>query len=113
MSVLSLAISVYIFQRFIPSEFGSEVDRITPVLPAFQACIDMKKLIRREVEKSGIPYTFVAANSFGAYFVNFLLRPYDKELGKFTIYGTGEKKCKPVFFCRFTANINMFDSKKL
>lgn len=88
-------------KRFIPSEFGSEVDRITPVLPAFQACIDMKKLIRREVEKSGIPYTFVAANSFGAYFVNFLLRPYDKELGKFTIYGTGEKK----FVCNYEKDV--------
>lgn len=80
-------------QRFIPSEFGNEVDRISP-LPPFQECCDKKKAVRRAAEESGIPYTFVSANTFGAYFVNFLLRPYDEKSQKVTIYGTGEAKCK-------------------
>lgn len=80
-------------QRFIPSEFGNEVDRVSP-LPPYQACCDQKKIIRRATENSGIPYTFVVANTYGAYFVNYLLRPYDKESNKVTIYGTGEARCK-------------------
>ncbi|KAL1831220.1 hypothetical protein ACET3Z_000871 [Daucus carota] len=77
-------------KRFIPSEFGNECDRISPLPPYQAACCGPKKIIRRAAEKSGIPYTFVIANTYGAYFVNYLLRPYDKESNKVTIYGTGE-----------------------
>lgn len=83
------------YQRFIPSEFGNEVDRISP-LPPFQVCCDKKKEVRRVAEKSGIPYTFVSEKSFGAYLVNFLLCPYDEKLHKVTIYGDGEAKCKSI-----------------
>ncbi|XP_074369362.1 LOW QUALITY PROTEIN: isoeugenol synthase 1-like [Apium graveolens] len=93
-------------KRFIPSEFGNEVDRISP-LPPFQACCDKKKLIRRAAEQSGIPYTFVSANSFGAYFVNFLLHPHDEKLKKVTIYGTGEAK----FGCNYEKDIAAYTVK--
>ncbi|KAK1371363.1 Eugenol synthase [Heracleum sosnowskyi] len=79
--------------RFIPSEFGNEVDRISS-LPPFKAIFDKKKAVRRAAEKSGKPYTFIFANSFGAYFVNILLRPFDEKLHKVTVYGTGETKYK-------------------
>lgn len=92
-----------VFQRFIPSEFGNEVDRISP-LPPFQACCDKKKVIRRAAEESGIPYTFVSANTFGAYFVNFLLHPYDEKMKNVTIYGTGEAKCKSSTFPAYIVN---------
>ncbi|KAG5049130.1 hypothetical protein JHK85_010233 [Glycine max] len=73
-------------KRFLPSDFGVEEDRVNP-LPPFQAFLDKKRKIRREIEAAGIPYTFVSANCFGAYFVNYLLRPYE-----ITVYGNGDTK---------------------
>jgi len=67
-----------------------EEDRVKP-LPPFQAFLDKKRKIRREIETSGIPYTFVSANCFGAYFVNFLLHPYENKKD-IMVYGTGETK---------------------
>ncbi|XP_027342888.1 eugenol synthase 1-like [Abrus precatorius] len=75
-------------KRFIPSGFGAEEDRINP-LPPFQALLDKKNEIRRAIEAAGIPYTSVAANCCAAYFVNYLLRPYQK-LKVIAVYGDGE-----------------------
>ena len=80
----------YSLQRFLPSDFGVEEDRVHP-LPPFQAFLDKKITIRREIEAAGIPYTFVSANCFGAYFVNFLLRPYENKKD-IVVYGSGESK---------------------
>ncbi|XP_075485033.1 eugenol synthase 1-like [Primulina tabacum] len=77
-------------KRFLPSDFGCEEDRIS-VLPPFQAFLDKKKKVRRAIEEANIPYTYVSANCFGAYFVNYLLRPYDQRQ-EITVYGTGEAK---------------------
>ncbi|XP_058782694.1 eugenol synthase 1-like [Vicia villosa] len=77
-------------KRFLPSDFGVEEDRIHP-LPPFQAFLDKKIKIRREIEAAGIAYTFVSANCFGAYFVNFLLRPYENNKD-ISVYGNGETK---------------------
>lgn len=78
-------------KRFLPSDFGCEEDRVT-VLPPFQEFLNKKKKIRRAVEEAGIPYTFVSANCFGAYFINLLLHPHDHEKEDITVYGTGEAK---------------------
>nr|XP_017251024.1 PREDICTED: eugenol synthase 1-like [Daucus carota subsp. sativus] len=85
---------------------SSDGVRISP-LPPFQTCCDKKKLIRRAAEESGIPYTFVSANSFGAYFVNSLLHPYDQNLKKVTVYGTGEAK----FGCNYEKDIAEYTVK--
>ncbi|XP_027342889.1 eugenol synthase 1-like [Abrus precatorius] len=77
-------------KRFLPSDFGVEEDRINP-LPPFQAFLDKKRQIRREIEAAGIPYTFVSANCFAAYFVNYLLRPYEKTKDV-ALYSNGEVK---------------------
>ncbi|KAK2385805.1 eugenol synthase [Trifolium repens] len=77
-------------KRFLPSDFGVEEDRVKP-LPPFQAFLDKKRKIRREIETSGIPYTFVSANCFGAYFVNFLLHPYENNKD-IRVYDNGETK---------------------
>ncbi|KAJ8640399.1 hypothetical protein MRB53_017093 [Persea americana] len=45
-------------KRFVPSEFGNEVDRVFG-LPPFQSIFDNKKKIRRATEAAGIPYTSV------------------------------------------------------
>ncbi|CAB4309171.1 unnamed protein product [Prunus armeniaca] len=78
-------------KRFIPSEFGNEVDRVSG-LPPFEALLDNKRKIRRAIEAAGIPYTYVSANSFGAYFVDYLLHPRKKTNHQVTVYGTGEAK---------------------
>ncbi|ESW20729.1 hypothetical protein PHAVU_005G010000 [Phaseolus vulgaris] len=77
-------------KRFLPSDFGVEEDRVKP-LPPFQAFLDKKRKIRREIEASEIPYTFISANCFAAYFVNYLLRPYDKT-NHTMVYGSGDAK---------------------
>ncbi|KAL3641447.1 Eugenol synthase 1 [Castilleja foliolosa] len=77
-------------KRFLPSDFGVEEDRVT-VLPPFEAFLEKKKKIRRAIEASNIPYTFVSANCFGAYFVNYLLRPFEQK-DEITVYGSGETK---------------------
>ncbi|KAK3406420.1 eugenol synthase 1 [Eucalyptus grandis] len=78
-------------KRFLPSEFGCEMDRITPPLPPFEALLEKKKKIRRLIEASTIPYTFVSSNCCAAYFVNFLLHPHDPR-PDIVVYGTGEAK---------------------
>ncbi|CAA2959183.1 isoeugenol synthase 1-like [Olea europaea subsp. europaea] len=77
-------------KRFVPSEFGNEVDRVSG-LPPFQALLDNKKKVRRATEEAGIPFTYVSANAFAAYFVDYLLHPHDKS-DHVTLYGTGEAK---------------------
>ncbi|XP_020985562.1 isoeugenol synthase 1 [Arachis duranensis] len=79
-------------KRFIPSEFGNEVDRVSG-LPPFEAILENKRKIRRAIEEANIPYTFVSANSFASYFVDYLLHPNDKTtLPHITLYGTGQAK---------------------
>ncbi|XP_058088377.1 isoeugenol synthase 1-like isoform X1 [Magnolia sinica] len=77
-------------KRFIPSEYGNEVDRVS-ALPPFQAVLDMKKRIRRATEAAGIPHTFVSGNSFAAYFVDYFLHPHE-EGDEVLVYGSGEAK---------------------
>ncbi|KAJ9705329.1 hypothetical protein PVL29_003390 [Vitis rotundifolia] len=45
---------------------------------------------KRAIEAAGISYTFVSANCFGAYFVNYLLHPHDHSNDRITVYGSGE-----------------------
>jgi len=79
-------------KRFIPSEFANEVDRVE-AFPPFQRVCDTKKKIRREIEESGIPYSFISANSFLAYFVDYFLRPRQKpQPEEVVIYGDGLTK---------------------
>ncbi|KAL4651009.1 hypothetical protein ACB092_01G127500 [Castanea dentata] len=73
-------------KRFLPSDFGCEEDRVTP-LPPFEVFLDKKRKIRRVIEAAGISYTFVSANCFGAYFVNYLLRPHEKK-DDVVVYGS-------------------------
>lgn len=80
-------------KRFLPSEFGTEVDRVDAAFPPFQRLCDTKKKIRRAIEDAGIPYSFIAANSFMAYFVDYLLHPRQKpQPGEVVIYGDGLTK---------------------
>ncbi|KAJ0039663.1 hypothetical protein Pint_27585 [Pistacia integerrima] len=74
-------------QRFVPSEYGNEVDRVS-ALPPFEAVLENKRKIRRATEEAGISYTYVSANSFATYFVDYLLHP-NEQRNEVIVYGSG------------------------
>uniref|UniRef100_A0A2N9EC60 Reverse transcriptase domain-containing protein n=1 Tax=Fagus sylvatica TaxID=28930 RepID=A0A2N9EC60_FAGSY len=55
-------------QRFIPSEFGTDVDRVNAVEPAAHF-FGVKASIRRSIEAEGVPYTYLVSNGFAGYFL--------------------------------------------
>ncbi|KAJ6366464.1 hypothetical protein OIU77_002950 [Salix suchowensis] len=77
-------------KRFVPSEFGNEVDRVSG-LPPFETVLANKRKIRRASEAAGLSYTYVSANSFAAYFLDYLLHPREKR-EEVTVYGSGEAR---------------------
>ncbi|KAL7255396.1 hypothetical protein ACSBR1_009534 [Camellia fascicularis] len=66
--------------------------------------LDNKKKIRRATEAAGIPYTCVCANSFAAYFVDYLLHPRENH-DHVTIYATDPRAHNRVISCRPHRNI--------
>ncbi|XP_038888580.1 phenylcoumaran benzylic ether reductase Pyrc5-like [Benincasa hispida] len=61
-------------KRFLPSEFGNDVDRVRSVEPA-KSAYAAKAQIRRALEASGIPYTIVSSNFFADWFLSSLVQP--------------------------------------
>ncbi|KAG6534600.1 hypothetical protein ZIOFF_008503 [Zingiber officinale] len=55
-------------KRFLPSEFGNDADRVNALEPS-KSTFDIKVQIRRAIEASGIPYTYVSSNCFSGYFL--------------------------------------------
>lgn len=86
-------------QRFVPSEFGNEVDTVE-VLPPFQRVCDNKRKIRRAIEEAGIPFTFFSANTYAMYFIDYLFHPRQKpQPEEVVIYGDGlSKGCASTLF---------------
>ncbi|KAM6590365.1 hypothetical protein CsatA_012970 [Cannabis sativa] len=81
-------------QRFVPSEYGNEVDRVSGLAP-FEALLENKRKIRRATEAAGISYTYVSANAFAAYFIEYLLHPHDQSAPnehQVKVYGSGHTK---------------------
>lgn len=79
-------------QRFLPSDFGNDVDRTQAVEPA-KSIFALKASIRRAIEAEGIPYTYVSSNYFAGYFIptlGQLAPPTDKVI----ILGDGNTKGK-------------------
>jgi len=80
-------------KRFLPSEFGNDVDNVHAVEPA-KSAFEQKVKIRRAIEAAGIPYTYVASNFFAGYFLPTLSQagltapPRDKVV----IFGDGNAK---------------------
>lgn len=67
-------ISIFFLQRFFPSEFGQDVDRVSAVEPA-KSAFAAKAQFRRAVEAAGVPFTYVACNFFAGYFLPTLAQP--------------------------------------
>ncbi|XP_030923448.1 phenylcoumaran benzylic ether reductase Betv6-like [Quercus lobata] len=55
-------------KRFLPSEFGSAMDRAKAVDP-IKHHLGVKASIRRSIEAEGIPYTYLLSNGFAGYFL--------------------------------------------
>jgi phenylcoumaran benzylic ether reductase len=86
-------------QRFFPSEFGNDVDRVHAVEPA-KSMFAAKARIRRAIEAEGIPYTCVSSNLFANRFL-----PNVAQVGvtglptdKVVILGDGNVKGKSDYF---------------
>ena len=82
-------------QRFLPSEFGLDVERHNAVEPV-TSFLEKKVKIRRSIEAEGIPYTYICSNAFAGYFLptlgqqNVTAPPRDKVV----ILGDGNVKGK-------------------
>ncbi|PON87043.1 Hopanoid-associated sugar epimerase [Trema orientale] len=80
-------------KRFLPSEFGHDVDRAEPVEPGLTMYKEKQK-VRRMVEESGVPYTYICCNSIASwpYFDNTHPSEVLPPLDQFQIYGDGTVK---------------------
>ncbi|KAL5553508.1 hypothetical protein UlMin_040909 [Ulmus minor] len=80
-------------KRFFPSEFGHDVDRADPVEPGL-SMYNEKRKVRRMVEQSGVPYTYICCNSIASwpYFDNTHPSEVLPPLDRFQIYGDGTVK---------------------
>ncbi|XP_057964754.1 probable pinoresinol-lariciresinol reductase 3 [Malania oleifera] len=80
-------------KRFIPSEFGSDPDRVQ-IVDMHYDFYSRKAEIRRLIESEGIPHTCVSCNFFMSYLLPSLLQPGQKvpPRDKVTIFGDGNTK---------------------
>ncbi|KAF8005804.1 hypothetical protein BT93_K0169 [Corymbia citriodora subsp. variegata] len=85
--------SVGTVKRFVPSEFGHDIDRANPVEPGL-ALYKQKREVRRLIERLGVPYTFICCNSIAAWPYHDNTHPTDllPPLERFQIYGDGTVK---------------------
>lgn len=80
-------------KRFLPSEFGHDIDRAVPVEPGLRL-YDEKRRVRRFIEEAGIPYTYICCNSIAAWPYHDNTHPSEvlPPLDNFKIYGDGTVK---------------------
>ncbi|KAK6947332.1 NmrA-like domain [Dillenia turbinata] len=56
-------------KRFLPSEFGMDPSLMKNALEPGRVTFDEKMTVRKAIEESHIPFTYVSANCFAGYFV--------------------------------------------
>ncbi|KAL8231080.1 hypothetical protein R6Q57_000858 [Mikania cordata] len=80
-------------KRFLPSEFGTDVDHTNAVEPA-KSVFAGKASIRRAIEAAKIPHTFVSCNGFAGYFLPTVgqMDTYTAPREKISILGDGNPK---------------------
>lgn len=80
-------------QRFIPSEFGADPDKVQ-TLEMDHDFYKKKAEIRRCIEKEGIPHTYISCNFFQRYLLPSLIQPGLKTppTDKVKIFGSGNVK---------------------
>lgn len=81
-------------KRFLPSEFGMDPALMGHALEPGRVTFDEKMTIRKTIEDANIPFTYISANCFAAYFagnlsqMGTLFPPRDKVV----LYGDGNVK---------------------
>ncbi|CAL1392842.1 unnamed protein product [Linum trigynum] len=85
--------SVGTIKRFLPSEFGHDVDRANPVEPGL-SFYQQKRQVRRSIEQNGIPYTYICCNSIASwpYYDNTHPSDLPPPLHQLPIYADGNAK---------------------
>ncbi|KAL3501650.1 hypothetical protein ACH5RR_036099 [Cinchona calisaya] len=80
-------------KRFLPSEFGHDVDRAEPVEPGL-TMYNEKRRVRRLIEECEIPFTYICCNSIASwpYYDNKHPAEVLPPLDRFQIYGDGSVK---------------------
>lgn len=74
LNIVSAIKEVGTIKRFLPSEFGVDVDRVQ-ALACVQQMFKKKAQVRRAIEEAGIPYTYICSFCFADYFVRNLAQP--------------------------------------
>lgn len=92
-------------QRFFPSEFGNDVDRVDAVEPA-KSAFATKAEIRRAIEGEGIPYTYVSANYFAGYFLPTLVQLGATSPPRDKVIILGDGTVKGIVFIHLTCLLN-------
>lgn len=82
-------------KRYLPSEFGMDVDRMEHAIPPGNLVFIDKRRVRRAIEAANIPYTYVSPNCFAGIFLAGLaqLATFMPPTQHVNIYGQGDKKC--------------------
>ncbi|XP_016441971.1 phenylcoumaran benzylic ether reductase TP7-like [Nicotiana tabacum] len=83
-------------KRFLPSEFGMDVDKTNAVEPA-KSAFAVKSQIRRAIEAEGIPYTYVSCNCFAGYFLPTMVQPGATAPPRDKVIIPGDGNVKAVF----------------
>lgn len=64
-----------LWQRFLPSEFGTDPARMEHAIEPGRVTFDDKMGVRNAIEKAKIPFTYISANCFAGYFLGGLCQP--------------------------------------
>ncbi|KAL7164719.1 hypothetical protein ACSBR2_040593 [Camellia fascicularis] len=62
-------------KRFLPSEFGTDPATMKNAMEPGRVTFDDKMVVKKAIQDAGIPYTYVSANCFAAYFLGGLCQP--------------------------------------
>ncbi|KAJ7554124.1 hypothetical protein O6H91_06G127000 [Diphasiastrum complanatum] len=82
-------------KRFLPSEFGTDPDKVLHALePSQKLLFGIKRQVRRAIEEAGIPYTYISSNCIACFFVSGLAQygQFTPPRDKVAIYGDGNTK---------------------
>ncbi|KAI6706788.1 hypothetical protein NL676_009750 [Syzygium grande] len=84
-------------KRFLPSEFGTDPSRMGHAIEPGRVSFDDKMEVRKAIEEAKIPFTYISANCFGAYFVGNLSQLSSLTPPKDTVHLYGDGNVKAVF----------------
>ncbi|KAK6921789.1 NmrA-like domain [Dillenia turbinata] len=93
LSLIHAMKAVGTIKRFLPSEFGHDVDRADPVEPGLTMYKE-KRSVRRCLEESAVPFTYICCNSIASWPYHDNTHPSEvlPPMDRFQIYGDGTIK---------------------